>query len=134
MDPSATDMTAVEARSFGDVLRVGLAGVNAARAARCLVAVAALLLVLVTLDPFPDLRNEDVTTVVGGRMALTYVSWALCAVVAVLYVAATDVPALKTYGWPLHLCLVGWLAIDIVFSENRGVSMELFGLAARVMS
>lgn len=76
MDRSATDMTDVEARSFGGVLRGGLAGVDAVRAARCLVAVAALLLVLVTLDPFPDLRSEDVTTVVGGRMALTYVAWA----------------------------------------------------------
>ncbi|UPJ41581.1 O-antigen ligase family protein [Bradyrhizobium sp. 40] len=134
MDRSATDMTDVEARSFGDVLRVGLAGVNAARAARCLVAVAALLLVLVTLDPFPDLRNEDVTTVVGGRMALTYVSWGLLAVVAVLFVAATDAPALKTLVTPLHLCLVGWLVINIVFSENRGVSMQRFVLAASVMS
>ena len=61
MDRSATDMTDVEARSLGHVLHDGLAGLNAVRAARCLVAVAALLLVLVTLDPFPDLRNEDVT-------------------------------------------------------------------------
>jgi len=74
MDRSAADMTDVEARSFGRVLRDGLAGLNAVLAARGLVAVAALLLVLVTLDPFPDLRNPDVTAVVGGRMALTYVS------------------------------------------------------------
>ena len=134
MDRSATDMTDVEARSFGGVLRDGLAGVDAVRAARCLVAVAALLLVLVTLDPFPDLRNEDVTTVVGGRMALTYVSWGLLAAIAVLFVAATDAPALKTLVTPLHLCLVGWLLINIVFSENRGVSMQRFVLAASVMS
>src|SRR5947199_7720688 len=109
MDRSATDMSDVEARSSGDILRDGLAGINAVRAARCLVAVAALLLVLVTLDPFPDLRNEAVTTVVGGRLATTYMSWGLLAVVAVLLVAATDAPALKSLVTPLHLCLVGWL-------------------------
>ena len=82
MDRSAADMTDVETRTLGHVLHDGLAGLNAAQAARCLVAVAALLLVLVTLDPFPDLRNEDVATVVGGRMALTYVAWGLLAAVS----------------------------------------------------
>src|SRR3954465_5788097 len=134
MDRSAIDMTDVEARSFGHVLRDGLARVDAVRAARCLAAVAALLLVLVTPDPFPDLRSEDVATVVGGRLALTYVAWGLLAAVAVLLVAATDAPALKTLVTPLHLCLVGWLLINIVFSENRGVSMQRFVLAASVMS
>src|SRR3569832_742865 len=130
MDRSATDMTDVEARSFAGVLRDGLAGVNAVRAARCLVAIAALLLVLVSLDPFPDLRSEDVTTVVGGRMALAYVSWGLLAAVAVLFVAATDAPALKTLVTPLHLCLAGWLVINIVLSESPSVSIQRFALAA----
>jgi O-antigen ligase len=134
MDRSAADMTDVEARSFGRVLRDGLAGLNAVLAARGLVAVAALLLVLVTLDPFPDLRNPDVTAVVGGRMALTYVSWGLLAAVAVPFVAVTDAPALKSLVTPLHLCLVGWLLINIVFSESRGVSMQRFVLAASMTS
>ena len=134
MDRSAADTTDVEAPSLGPILRHGLAGLNAARAARCLVAVAALLLVLVTLDPFPDLRSEAATTVVAGRMALTYISWGLLAAVAVLLVAATDAPALKSLVTPLHLCLVGWLLINIVFSESRGVSIQRFVLAASVTS
>ncbi|MFK4651697.1 O-antigen ligase [Bradyrhizobium japonicum] len=134
MDRSAADMTDVETRTLGRVLHDGLAGLNAAQAARCLVAVAALLLVLITLDPFPDLRNEDVTTVVGGRMALTYISWGLLAAVAMLFVAATDAPALKSLVTPLHLCLVGWLLINIVFSESRGVSIQRFVLAVSVTS
>jgi len=134
MDRSAADMTEVEARSLGHVLRDGLAGLNAAQAARCLVAVAALLLVLVTLDPFPDLRSEDVTTVVAGRMALGYVSWGLLAAVAVLFVVTTDAPSLKSLVTPLHLCLVGWMLINILFSESRGVSMQRFALAASVTS
>ncbi|WP_183242737.1 O-antigen ligase [Bradyrhizobium sp. cir1] len=134
MDRSAADMTDVEVPSLGHLLRGGLAGLNAVRATRCLVAIAALLLVLVTLDPFPDLRSEDAATVVGGRMALTYVSWGLLAAVAVLLVAVTDAPALKSLVTPLHLCLVGWLLINIVFSESRGVSIQRFVLAASVTS
>lgn len=134
MDRSAANTTDLEARSLGRVLRDGLAELNAVQAARCLVAVASLLLVLVTLDPFPDLRNPDVTTVVGGRMALTYVSWGLLAAVAVLFAAATDAPALKSLLTPLHLCLVGWLVINIVLSESRGVSIQRSVLAASVMS
>ncbi|TFV71398.1 O-antigen ligase family protein [Bradyrhizobium frederickii] len=134
MDRSVADMTDLEARSLGHVLRDGLAELNAAQAARCLVAVASLLLVMVTLDPFPDLRNPDVTTVVGGRMAVTYVSWGLLAAIAVLFAARTDAPALKTLVTPLHLCLVGWLLINIVLSESRGVSMQRFVLLVSMTS
>ncbi|UQR64655.1 O-antigen ligase family protein [Bradyrhizobium sp. C-145] len=134
MDRSAADMTDVERRSFGHVLRDGLAGLNAVQAARCLVAVAALLLVLVTLDPFPDLRSPDAATAVGGRMALTYVSFGLLAAVAVLLAAVTDGLSLKTLVTPLHLCLIGWLLINIAFSESRGVSLQRFVLAASVTS
>ncbi|MGY8708496.1 O-antigen ligase [Bradyrhizobium sp. 18BD] len=134
MDRSAADMTDVEARTLGHILRDELSGLNALQAARCVIVVAALLLVLVTLDPFPDLRNPDVAAVVGGRMALAYISWGLLAAVAVLFVAATDAPALKSLVTPLHLCLVGWLLINIVFSESRGVSIQRFVLAASVTS
>ena len=134
MHRSAADMTDLEARSLGRVLRDALAELNAVRAARCLVAVAALLLVLVTLDPFPDLRNPDVATVVGGRMALTYVAWGLLAAVAVLFAAGTDAPALKTLVTPLHLCLLGWLLINIVLSEAPGVSMQRFVLLVSMTS
>jgi hypothetical protein len=41
---------------------------------------------------------------------------------------------LKSLVTPLHLCLVGWLLINIVFSESRGVSMQRFVLAASMTS
>ncbi|OAF16151.1 O-antigen ligase family protein [Bradyrhizobium neotropicale] len=134
MDRSAADMIEVEARSLGHGLRTLLAKLDVVNAARCLVAVVALLLILVTLDPFPDLRNPDVANVVGGRLALTYISFGLLAAVAVLLCAASDAPSLKTLVTPLHLCLVGWMLINVVFSESRGVSMQRFALAASVTS
>lgn len=134
MDRSAAEMTDVEARSYGHALRDTLAGFNVVQVARCLVAVAALLLVLVTLDPFPDLRNPEVANVVGGRMALNYVSFGLLAAVAVLFVLPTDAPALKSLVTPLHLCFIGWMLVNVLLSESREVSIQRFVLAASVTS
>ncbi|MBR0776274.1 O-antigen ligase family protein [Bradyrhizobium diazoefficiens] len=134
MDRSAADMTDVEARSPGRALREELAKIDVGRLARCLVAVAAVLLVMITLDPFPDLRSEDVANVVGGRMALNYISFGLLAAVAALFTLTTDAPSLKTLVTPLHLCLVGWMAINVVFSESREVSIQRFLLATSVTS
>lgn len=134
MDRSAADMTDVEARSFGHALRDELAKLDVVQMARCLVVVAALLLVMITLDPFPDLRSEDVATVVRGRMALDYITFGLLAAIGVLFVLNTDAPSLKTLVTPLHLCLVGWMLINVVLSESREVSIQRFVLAASVTS
>ncbi|QAU49277.1 O-antigen ligase family protein [Bradyrhizobium guangzhouense] len=130
MDRSAADMTDVEARSPGQALRDALAKFNAVNAARCLIAVAALLLVLITLDPFPDLRNPDVAAIVSGRLATTYMSFGLLAAVAVLFTLAADAPSLRSLVTPLHLCLIGWMMINLAFSESREISIQRFVLAA----
>lgn len=134
MDRSAADMTDVEARSLGRALRDELTRLNVVQMARCLIAMAALLLVMITLDPFADLRSEDVANVVGGRMALDYVTFGLLAAVAVLFALATDAPSLKTLVTPLHLCFVGWMLLNLVLSESREVSIQRFVLAASVTS
>jgi O-antigen ligase len=134
MDRSAADMTDVEARPFGHALRDELAKLNVVQMARCLIVVVALLLVMITLDPFPDLRSEDVATVVGGRMALNYITFGLLAAVGVMFVLTTDAPSLKTLVTPLHLCLVGWMLINVLLSESREVSIQRFVLAASVTS
>ncbi|MBR0725691.1 O-antigen ligase family protein [Bradyrhizobium manausense] len=130
MDRSAADMTDVEARSLGHALRDVLARLNVVNASRCLVAVIALLLVLITLDPFPDLSNPDVATIVSGRLATTYISFGLLAAVAVLFTLTTDAPSLRSLVTPLHLCLVGWMLINLAFSESREVSIQRFALTA----
>lgn len=134
MDRSAADMTDVEARSLGRALRDELTRLNVVQMARCLIAMAALLLVMITLDPFADLRSEDVANVVGGRMALDYVTFGLLAAVAVLFALATDAPSLKTLVTPLHLCFVGWMLLNLVLSESREISIQRFVLAVSVTS
>ena len=132
MDRSAADMTDVEGRSLGDALRDLLTRLNVVNAARCLVALAALLLVLITLDPFPDLRNPDVATVVTGRLTTTYLSFGLLAAVAMLFTLTADAPSLRSLVTPLHLCLVGWLLINIALSESREASIQRFVFSACV--
>ncbi|MCP2936123.1 hypothetical protein NK983_25880, partial [Salmonella enterica subsp. enterica serovar Typhimurium] len=72
MNRSAADMTDAEARSFGHVLRDRLAELDAMQVARCLVAIAALLLVLVTLVaaavPLRKLGSEALLA--GGDRAM----------------------------------------------------------------
>src|SRR5215475_11386565 len=116
MDRSAADMTGVGARPLGQGLRVFVAGLNVLDAARCVLAVAALLLVLVTLEPFPDLRNADLATAASGRMALSYIAFAGLAAAAVLLTFAQDAPSLKTLVTPLHLCFIGWMLINLAVS------------------
>ncbi|MBR1087368.1 O-antigen ligase family protein [Bradyrhizobium manausense] len=132
MDRSAADMTDVEAGSFGHALRGVLARLDVANVARCLVAVTTLLLVLITLDPFPDLRNPDIANVVGGRLATSYISFGLLATVAVLFTLSTDAPSLRSLVTPLHVCLIGWMLINLAFSESRGISMQRFVVATSV--
>jgi O-antigen ligase len=132
MDRSAADMTDVEARSFGQALRVTLTKLNVMQVVRSLVVVVTLLLVLVTLEPFPDLRNPDIANGASGRLALYYISFAGLAAVALLLTAAWDAPSLKTLLTPLHLCFVGWMLINIAFSESRELSLQRFVLTASV--
>ncbi|WFU42442.1 O-antigen ligase [Bradyrhizobium sp. CB82] len=130
MDRSAADMIGVGARPLGQGLRAFVTGLDVLEAARCVVAIAALLLVLVTLEPFPDLRNPDIATAASGRMALSYIAFAGLAAAALLLTFAQDAPSLKTLVTPLHLCFIGWMLINIVFSESRGVSAQRFVLTA----
>lgn len=59
MDRSAADMTDVEARSLGQALRDALATFDVVNASRCVVAVAALLLVLITLARQVRVEESD---------------------------------------------------------------------------
>ena len=131
MDRSVTNsIDDLAARPLG--LRAFFAGLDAVETARCVVVVTALLLVLVTLEPFPDLRDAGLSVVSGGRMALTYLVFAGLAAVAMLLAAVQDAPSLRTLVTPLHLCFLGWMLVNIVVSESSGLSMQRFVLTMSV--
>jgi O-antigen ligase len=134
MDPGMADMTDVSHRPFDNSLQALLAGQNLLSSSRFLVAIAALVCVLVTLEPFRDLRNAANAGVPDGRMAVTYLCFGALAAIAVLLSASENILALKTLWTPLHLCLVLWMTVNIVFSENPGVSLQRFALTASVTS
>jgi O-antigen ligase len=128
------DMTDIGLRSFGNSLQGLLARLSLLNSARCLVAVATLVCVLVTLEPFQDLRNAGPGAAADGRLAATYLCFAALAGLAVLLSASENVAAYKTLLMPLHVCFLGWMMVNIVFSESPGVSLQRFVLTASVTS
>ena len=128
------DATDIGRRPFGDTLQALLESLNLLDSTRFLVAVAILVCVLVTLEPFRDLRSAVEAGAPDGRMAVTYLCFGALAAITVLLSARENVPALKTLWTPLHLCFVLWMVANIAFSENPGVSLQRFALAATVTS
>lgn len=128
------DMTDVSHRPFGNSLQALLASLNLLNSARCLVAVATLVCVLVTLEPFRDLRNAVDAGAPDGRMAITYLCFGGLAALAVVLSASENVLAFKTLLMPLHVCFVLWMMANIVLSESPGVSLQRFALTASVTS
>jgi O-antigen ligase len=127
-------MTDIRDRPIGQSLQSVLANVNVLDGARCLVVVATLLLVLVTLEPFPDLGRADVTRIMSGRIASTYICFGALAAIAVLLSTSANSPALKTLWTPVNLCFVGWMVLNITLSENPAVSLQRFALTVSVTS
>ena len=67
MNRGVLDIDDTEAQPLLQRLRVFFAGLSAFDVARCLVVVAALLMVLISLEPFPDLRGAGLPGAVSGR-------------------------------------------------------------------
>jgi O-antigen ligase len=127
-------MTDIQDKPFASGLQASFGGFDVLEAARCLTMIATLLCVLITLDPFPDLENPDVTSFVSGRLTATYIVFGVLAVVAVLLAASANSPGLRSLWTPLHLCFAGWMILNIAFSENSELSLQRFMLTAAVMS
>lgn len=133
MDSGMADMTDVARRPFGSSLRALLASLNLPNTARCLVAVATLVCVLVTLEPFQDLRNTGAGAA-DGRLAATYLCFGGLAAIAVLLSASENVLAFKTLCTPLNLCFLLWMIVNVILSESPGVSAQRFALTVSVTS
>src|SRR5262249_33178476 len=129
-----TDMTGISRRPSGDSLQTLLASLDFLSSARFLVGLVTLVCVLVTLEPFRDLRSAADAGAPDGRMAVTYLCFGMLATMTVLLAASENILALKTLWTPLHICLVLWMMVNIVVSENPGVSLQRFALTVSVTS
>jgi O-antigen ligase len=127
-------MTDIRDRPFGNGLQTFLADLNVWNSARCLAAVSALLLVLVTLEPFPDLSGADMAAIASGRTAATYICFGSLAAIAILLSVSENAPAFRTLLTPVNFCFIGWMLLNIALSESPGVSLQRFVLTASVTS
>ena len=118
-------------RGFAEAVRTALAKLQVLDCLRCAVVVATLLCVLVTLEPFKDLTVIDDA---AGKLAATYLCFAVLAVMGVLLSVPRNVAAFRTLWTPLHLCFLAWMALNILLSENPAISLQRFALTASVMS
>jgi O-antigen ligase len=127
-------MTDIRDRPLGNSLQAFLAELNVWNSARCLAAVSALLLVLVTLEPFPDLSDPNMAAIASGRTVATYICFGSLAAIAVLLSAAENARAFRSLLTPVNFCFIGWMLFNIALSESPGVSLQRFVLTVSVTS
>jgi O-antigen ligase len=86
--------------------------------------VAALALVWITLQPFPDLGAADALDLSSGRDAATYVAFASCAVFCLYLAAATDGSGLRRLANPAYVALAVWVGLSCVTSQDVATSLK----------
>ena len=113
-------------RSFGqlDVLHV----------ARCVGFVATVLIIWVSLRPFPDLSDPGVGDLDRGKLASTYIALGIFSVAAIALTAFRHARALRSLMTPMFLILCCWMCINTVFSHDFGLSSQRLILSCSVIA
>ena len=114
------------AQAFGhlDVLRL----------TRCLAFIAAMLIVWVSLRPFPDLTDPGISGGDKGKLAPTYVTLGLFAVLALALTASRHAAALRSLLTPMFLILCCWMCINTIFSHDFELSAQRLILSGCVIA
>lgn len=114
------------ARAFGylDVLHV----------ARCVGFVAAVLIIWVSLRPFPDLSDAGIVDGDRGKLASTYVTLGIFSIVALALTAFRHAKALRSLVTPMFLILCCWMCINTAFSHDFGLSFQRLILSCCVIA
>ena len=113
-------------RTFGqlDVLHV----------ARCLGFVATVLIIWVSLRPFPDLSDPGFGDLDRGKLASTYIVLGIFSVAAIALTAFRHARALRSLMTPTFLILCCWVCINTVFSHDFGLSSQRLILSCSVIA
>jgi O-antigen ligase len=114
------------ARIFGQI--------DAMRVARFVAFVAILLLLWISLRPFPDLSDPDAADLENGKLASTYIALGILSVIVLALTMQRHAQALRTLMTPAVILLCCWIGINLVFSHNFGISFQRLVLTGSVLA
>ncbi len=102
--------------------------------ARCVIFLATVLAIWVSLRPFPDLTATDFTDVESGKFASTYITLGMLSIVAVALTASQNLKAFHSLMTPAFVLLCCWIGINTLFSHDVGLSFQRLILTACVVA
>jgi O-antigen ligase len=102
-------------------------------AARCAGFVATILVIWVSLRPFPDLSDPGVGDLDKGKLASTYITLGLFSVATLALTAFRHATALRSLMTPTFMILCCWICINTVFSHDFGLSSQRVILTCSVL-
>jgi O-antigen ligase len=110
-----------------------LGAVDVPRAARCICFLAIVLVIWVSLRPFPDLSDPGVGEGDKGKLASTYITLGIFAVAALMLTASRHAPALRSLLTPTFVILCCWMCINTAFSHDFELSSQRLVLSGSVI-
>lgn len=110
------------------------AGVDVLRVARFIGFVATVLLIWVSLRPFPDLGDPGIGDADKGKLATTYAALGILSILAFVLTAHRHARALRSLITPAFLLLCGWICINTIFSHDVGLSAQRLILTCSVIA
>lgn len=114
------------ARIFGQI--------DAMRVARFAAFFAILLLLWISLRPFPDLSDPDAADLENGKLASTYIALGILSVIVLVLTVQRHAQALRTLMTPAVILLCCWIGINLAFSHNFGISFQRLVLTGSVLA
>ncbi len=107
---------------------------DALRVARGVGFIATLLILWISLRPFPDLSDPGFGDADKGQLATTYITLALLSAVMVVLTAFRHAKAWRSLATPMCLILCCWLLINTIFSHDFGISSQRLVLSCSVIA
>ncbi|HEX9471051.1 MAG TPA: O-antigen ligase [Bradyrhizobium sp.] len=108
--------------------------VDALRVVRCIGFIATVLILWVSLRPFPDLGDPTIGDGEKGKLATTYITLGMLSVVVLLLTAFRHAQAFRSLLTPMCLLLCCWMCINTVFSHDFEISAQRLILTASAIA
>jgi O-antigen ligase len=96
--------------------------------------IGALLLAWVTLKPFADLSDMQLSDVTTGNETLTYAAFGCAALLALALVMRDNIRGLMALLSPGYILFGGWIVVTVLLSLDPGTSIRRLALTACVIA